>query len=157
MDIPESGDSKEAKELTYSLCDLALVIAAMRVDNTHARRGLQTSRKDLGENAFYSYMTGLYMLVVNNGYHGYARSMQSIHRIKATERVCWVREGVEMLTCLNSQPHELSDTSSATRPVLQSRLINETSSYRAAAHASMLGCHDVFTSYTELRLEGLYE
>lgn len=62
-----------------------------------------------------------------------------------------------MLTCLNSQPHELSDTSSATRPVLQSRLINETSSYRAAAHASMLGCHDVFTSYTELRLEGLYE
>jgi hypothetical protein len=78
MDIPESGDPKEAKELTYSLCDLALVIAAMRVDNTHARRGLQTSRKDLGENAFYSYMTGLYMLVVNNGYHGYARSMQSI-------------------------------------------------------------------------------
>jgi hypothetical protein len=55
----------------------------------------------------FSYMTGLYMLVVNNGYHGYARSMQSIHRIEATERVCWVREGVEMLTRLNSQPHEL--------------------------------------------------
>jgi hypothetical protein len=53
MDIPESGDPKEAKELTYSLCDLALVIAAMRVDNTHARRGLQTSRKDLGENAVF--------------------------------------------------------------------------------------------------------